>query len=240
MIDRISADPPVLPGRVVAGQEWRDVSFLHWRTDPDAVAPLLPAGCRPDVWDGSTWVGLIGFHLGRATLGPSPAIPYLGSFAEINVRLYAIDGSGRRGVVFLSLEASRLAAVLAARAVFSIPYFWSSTRLERAEDVIEYRSRRHLGSGASTFAVRPGAVIRPTPLDDFLTSRWGLFTRRLGRTVFLPNTHEKWVLRSAELLSLDDSLLAAAGVPVEGPPESVLYSPGVRARFGPARPVPNR
>ena len=28
-------------------QWWRDVSFLHWRVDPDAVAPLLPARRPP-------------------------------------------------------------------------------------------------------------------------------------------------------------------------------------------------
>lgn len=40
---------------------------------------------------------------------------------EVNVRLYGVDGQGRRGVVFLSLEASSLPAVLAARALFSLP-----------------------------------------------------------------------------------------------------------------------
>jgi uncharacterized protein len=35
------------------------------------------------------------------------------------------------------------------------------------------------------------------------------------------------------LSRLEDGLLPAAGFTVEGPPESVLFSPGVRARFGP-------
>ncbi|MDO7882060.1 YqjF family protein [Salinibacterium soli] len=239
MIEPIDPAPPGLPGRVVASQQWRDVTFLHWRSDPATIAPLLPAGCRPDIADGATWVGLIAFQLARATLGPSPAIPYFGSFTEVNVRLYAIDASGRRGVVFLSLEASRLAAVVAARMAFSIPYFWSSTSLRRSADAIEYRADRHVGAGHSRLSIRPGAPLgESAPLDDFLTARWGLFARRWGRTHFLPNSHERWQLHSAELLSLDDSLLAAAGVPVSGAPESVLFSPGVTARFGRPRPVP--
>ncbi|HEU0087790.1 MAG TPA: DUF2071 domain-containing protein, partial [Pseudonocardiaceae bacterium] len=46
----------------------------------------------------------------------TPPLPYLSGFPETNVRLYAVDpDSGRRGVVFRSLEAARLLPVLAAR-----------------------------------------------------------------------------------------------------------------------------
>ncbi|MFG1883341.1 hypothetical protein [Micromonospora sp. NPDC049102] len=41
-------------------------------------------------------------------------------------------------------------------------------------------------------------------------------------------------MHRAELLRLDDELVAAAGLPPPvGPPVSVLYSPGVGVRFGP-------
>lgn len=239
MIEPVSPLPPALDGPVVASQDWRDVAFLHWRADPAEIAPLLPEGVVPDVHDGSTWVGLIGFQLARATLGPSPAIPYFGTFTEVNVRLYAVDALGRRGVVFLSLEAARLAAVLAARVVFSIPYFWSRTSLSRAGEVRRYMAERHVGEGASDFSVTVGGVrAAPSALDEFLTARWALFTRRGRATVSLPNTHERWILHDATVVALDDSLLAAAGVRVVGEPDSVLFSPGVRARFGRGRPVP--
>jgi uncharacterized protein len=51
----------------------------------------------------------------RTGLLSLPAIPYLGSFAETNVRLYSVGPDGRRGVVFRSLDAARLMPVLAAR-----------------------------------------------------------------------------------------------------------------------------
>ena len=69
------------------------------------------------------------------------------------------------------------------------------------------------------------------PLADFLTARWGMHTVIGGRTRFVPNDHESWPLRRATLLELNDELVAAAGVAVTGPPSSVLYSPGVHARF---------
>jgi uncharacterized protein YqjF (DUF2071 family) len=223
-----------LAGRAIASQRWSDLTFLHWRVDPEAVAPLLPPGVRPDEHDGGTWVGLIPFLLDRATLFGGPPVPYVGRFVEVNVRLYGVDATGRRGVVFRSLEASRLVAVLAARAVFGLPYFWSRTTMDADGDAIRYSSRRHGGGPASTIVARPGALVQADPLADFLTARWGMFTERGGRTRFLPNEHEPWPVHSAELLSLDDELVAAAGLPgVTGrPPDSVLFSPGVETRFG--------
>ena len=222
--------------RVVAAQSWREATFLHWRVDSSAVAPLLPAGIRPDEHDGSSWAGLIAFRLDGARLGPTPPIPYFGTFTEVNVRLYGVRADGRRGVVFRSLEASRLAAVLAARVTFSIPYFWSRTSQAESDGVVSYRSRRVVGRGESELAVIPDRTVELSddPTAEFLTARWTLFTRRFGRTITLPNEHEPWRLHPARLIHLDDTLMAAAGLPgvVDREPDSVLFSPGVSARFG--------
>ena len=235
----LSVSAPPLLGRVLASQRWSELCFLHWRVDADLVAPLLPPGLRPDECEGSSWVGVIPFFLYRATLWGSPPIPYVGAFAEINVRLYAVDAEGRRGVVFRSLEASRLLAVLAARASFSLPYFWARTELRVEGDERAASSRRH-GSGTShRMRLRVGERIEPRELEVFLTARWGMFVRRFGRTLFVPNEHEPWALHRAELLDLDDGLLAAAGFPglADTPPDSVLWSPGVTTRFGSPRRV---
>jgi uncharacterized protein YqjF (DUF2071 family) len=82
--------------------------------------------------------------------------------------------------------------------------------------------------------VRVGpALADPSPLEHFVTARWGLHTRAHGRTLHLPNEHPRWPLHRAELLHLDDTLITAAGLPAPVcPPASVLYSPGVQVRFG--------
>jgi len=179
---------------------------------------------------------LIPFVLDRATVWGSPPVPYFGNFVEVNVRLYAVDALGRRGVVFVSLEASRLVAVLAARALFSLPYMWARTQVEVSAGGFRYTSRRHLaGAAHSDIVVRlTGRPVVDDPLADFLTARWALFTRTRGRTVYLRNHHEPWQLFQAELVSLDDTLLATAGFPglAARAPDSVLYSPGVTTWFG--------
>ncbi|MBA2717126.1 MAG: DUF2071 domain-containing protein, partial [Propionibacteriales bacterium] len=69
---------------------------------------------------------------------------------------------------------------------------------------------------------------------DFLTARWGLYTRRLGRMLYVPIHHEVWPLHDAALVELDDTLVSAAGLPFLAgrEPDSVLWSPGVTTDFG--------
>jgi uncharacterized protein YqjF (DUF2071 family) len=223
-------------------QRWEDLAFLHWAVDPAVVAPFLPAGTVPDTLDGVTYVGLIAFRMAGVGFFRGPGVPYVGTFCETNVRVYSVDASGRRGVVFLSLEAARLLPVLIARAGLSLPYMWSRMRIARSGDVLRYTSRRRWPAGPSAvseLAVRIGAPLTsPSPLDHFLTARWALHTHAWGRTRYMPNDHPQWPLRAAELLTLDDGLVPATGLPaLTRPPDSVLYSPGVPVTFGAPSPA---
>jgi len=237
-VERVTAVTPRPVRRPVLAQQWRDLTFLHWPVSPARVAPLLPVGTRPDTLDGVTYVGLIGFRMVALGVGPGPGLPYLGTFCETNVRLYSVDAHGRRAVVFRSLDAARLVPVLVAQATLRLPYVWSRMRLTRTGDVLTYTCRRRWPGprGArSRLVVRAGGrIAEPTPLEHFLTARWGLHTRAYGRALHVPNEHPPWPLHRATLLELDDSLVAVAGLPsVAGSPVSVLYSPGVPVRFGP-------
>jgi len=260
-----SAAPP-LPGRAVIRQRWSDFLFLHWRVDPAEVAPFLPPGTRPDVHDGSAWVGLIPFVLSDHAFLPLPPVPHAGTFIEINVRTYSVDEQGRRGVVFRSLDAERLPSALAARALFGLPYQWMRATRRTTPDphggtagqgasgtgalrtgIVEYRGRRRTGTHPSTHIVARAAAaavdsaLVDTELSRFLTARWGFHERHLGRTIYARNQHEPWPLVDAELLHLDDDLLAAAGFPslARRAPDSVLATPfghpGVTTEFAAPR-----
>lgn len=235
----MASDPwpaaPELPRPVIMDQRWTDAVFLHWRIPEAVAAKFMPPGVVPDLFDGSAWVGLIGFRMQGAGLGHGPGIPYFGSFNEINVRLYSREADGTRGVVFLSLDASRLAVVLAAR-VAGIPYVWSRDRFRAtnlADPSTGYSVRRFRGGARSDFAVVPESDAGATdPLSVHLTARFGLHTRFRGKTLYVPNTHTPWPLYPARVTVLEDQLVAAAGIAVSGPPDSVLFSPGVRTQFG--------
>jgi uncharacterized protein YqjF (DUF2071 family) len=231
--------PPPFDGPVVMDQVWAGLVFLHWRVDAARVAPYLPPGCLVDEYDGSSWIGLIGFEMRDAGFGQNHPVPYLGTFGEINVRVYTTDEQGRQGVVFRSLETERLLLSVGSAAV-GVRYRWSRIRTVRQPGTLGYRSRRLAppGRGARTdFAVRTGSEEVHDPLSVFLTARWGMHHRLGGRPLWVPNRHEPWPLRTAELVHCTDELVAAAGFPgvTDRPPDSVLWSPGVRAQFGPPR-----
>jgi uncharacterized protein len=228
---------PPLPRPVVIDQQWADVTFVHWPVRPEAVARLCPPGTRPDVFNGLTYVGLIPFEIRRTTLSTALPLPYFGSFAETNIRLYSIDDAGRHGVVFLSLETARLAVVPLLRIVLGVPYTWAKMRVIRHDNQVSYDSERRWPRRGlrSRLTVEVGDVIEPTELEIWLTARWGAHTRKVGRTWWVPNEHCQWPLHAAKIVELHDDLLVASGVAPAGDRFRALYSPGVRARF--SRPI---
>lgn len=234
----VTRQAPPLRGRVVSTQQWRDLTFLHWAVDPASVERLMPRGVSVDVHDDRTYVGLVPFRMVGVGLGRGPGIPWLGTFLETNVRLYSVDRTGRRGVVFLSLDAERAVVVPTVRLLVGAPYRWARMRLERVGDLVTYDARVRTGTRPSSrVVVRVGGPREPTPLDDFLTARWGAHVRRRRGTTFVPNQHAPWPLRDAEVVGLDDGLVAAAGLPgvTSRPPDHVAFSDGVFAEF--SRPV---
>jgi uncharacterized protein YqjF (DUF2071 family) len=235
-VEPVSSDAPEMTGSVMMHQSWCDLTFLHWAVNPEELAHRMPPGVRPDTLDGVTYVGLIPFRMVGAGIARGPGVPWFGSFLETNVRLYSVDDTGRRGIVFLSLDADRAAVVLGARAVFGLPYRWSRMRYRASGDVHSYDARVR-GPGRrveSHVVVRAGARRQSTELDDFVSARWGLHVGWWGRTLYIPNRHEAWPVHAAEVLALDDGLMTSAGLPdvAAGPPDHVAFSPGVRTEFG--------
>ncbi|ROS77896.1 hypothetical protein EDF24_0661 [Curtobacterium sp. PhB130] len=245
----VASVAPGLPGRPWISQDWLDVVFLHWRVDVSAVAPLLPAGTRPDTMavegtdDGvTTWVGLIAFRFEDTRFPPLGRLGRtgrIGDFVEVNVRVYTVDEQGQRGVVFLSLDAGKLLPTLGARVATGLPYRWADAAVRKRDGRVGYAMRRHGTHLRSVLDVRVGpAIAEPTALETFLTARWGMHVHRAGATRFWPNEHDTWALHRASVVSLRDDLVGAAGLPfalTELPPDSVLYSPGVTTRFGAGR-----
>jgi len=219
----------------VSVQQWRDLLFLHWEVPPETLRALVPPELDLDAFEGRTYVGVVPFLMRRVRARFLPPLPGLADFYEVNVRTYVRHRRGEPGVWFFSLDASNLAAVLAARAGWQLPYFRSIARQWRAAGDVNYRSERLPPSRTPArldvrYRVHQAlGPAQPGTLEHFFIERYLLYTvwkplgLRTGQVI-----HQPYPLHRAELLHLDcHSLASADGLP--GPTGNVhtLYSPGV-------------
>jgi uncharacterized protein YqjF (DUF2071 family) len=221
--------------RAVMKQGWHDLAYIHFRYDPQEVANILPVGLDVDAFDGSAWVGLVPFSMRGIGIPHLPSIPYLGSFPEVNVRTYVVR-DGVPGVWFCSLDINRILPTLVARTTYQLPYCFGKVHNKRIDNELFTAVERRWpkGSAHTSIHLAIGEMIpEPSPLEIFLSARWGLYSQtRSGSIRYAPVSHPQWPLQRATILSLDDSLVEAAGLtaPVGAP--HVMFSTGVPVRVG--------
>lgn len=255
-IGNLASEPigPVCPLTVRTAsmtQRWDRLTFLHWAYEPSVVQSLLPLGLTVQTFDGAAWVGLVPFYM-VVRPGRGPAVPWLSRFCETNVRTYVTAADGTFGVWFFSLDAARLPAVVAGRVGYRLPYFWSSMTIEETGPNIHYTCDRRWphtpqlhaehtseavsGSDArSNVEVVRGEQIAPDELTDrehFLSARWRLYSHGPKGIKTAVAWHEPWVLHRATVVTVDDTLVTAAGLPRATEAPIVHYSPGVDVRIG--------
>ena len=182
-----------------------------------------------------SWVGLVPFSMRGIGVPRLPAVPWLGSFPEVNVRTYVIR-NGVPGVWFFSLDVNRLLPAFVARLTYRLPYCWgrASNILDGHRLVTHVRRRWPAGDAAARIEVSIGdAIADPSPFEHFLTARWGLYSRA-GRTKvrYAPVDHPRWELHGASVVALDESLFSAAGLPAPTGEPHCMWSPGVPVRIG--------
>jgi hypothetical protein len=219
----------------VMKQGWYDLAYIHFRYEPEEVQRLLPPGLTVDVHDGSAWVGLIPFSMRGIGIPHLPSVPYLGSFPEVNVRTYVIR-NGVPGVWFMSLDINRLLPTLVARVTYRLPYCFGSVQHQRVGDRLSTSVSRRWPKAETTSKIEikiGDAIDSPTELQIFLSARWGLYSPNgKSKLRYAPVSHPAWPLFVAEVVSLDDQLLTAAGLgaPIGDP--IAMFSPGVPVRVG--------
>lgn len=209
-------------------QRWSDLLFAHWPISKEEIAPWLPTGLEVDVFDGSAWIGVVPFSMdqvrtrlaGEFTL----AVPGAASFAELNLRTYVRSKTtGLAGVYFFSLDATSLLAVLGARILFHLPYFWARMEARREESsgveeraFVQYESRRRsLSSDSTRFQARYGPAGPEAPrsqsgtIAHFVTERYCLYTEHRGHLLVGHIHHLPWPLQPAEAVIQRNDLPAA-------------------------------
>ncbi len=166
-------------------QDWKSLTFLHWRVDAGAMQQRLPKGLEVATFDGSAWVGMTPFELSNLRAPLAPAVPWVSTFPETNLRTYVRSRWGKPGIWFFTLEAARWLAVAGARVAYGLPYRWARMSVEESAEKMHYRSRRHADSGTGyDIEILKGEPIDASPLEVFLTARFRLYTSLWGKLAF--------------------------------------------------------
>jgi uncharacterized protein YqjF (DUF2071 family) len=222
-IDRVT---PTLEPRqqVLMYQNWHHLLFLHWEIPPGDLQALLPPRLTLDTYEGKAYVGLVPFTLTGVRPVLTPPLPWISSFHEVNVRTYVHLDGAEPGVWFFSLDASSMVAVAAARATYKLSYFESEIEFRASDDplpVIGFDSRRTDARGTmpanAHIQYRPveGPVTPAVPgtLDHFLCERYVLYSQDEQRQLYRARIHHQpYPLQRAEVGTLDETLVWAAGI----------------------------
>ena len=240
----VRAPRRIRPGVMV--QRWTELAFISWPYEVAEVQRLLPTGLETDTFAGAAWVSLVPFRL-SIRLPTMPAVPWASRFPEINVRTYVRGPDGRRGIWFLSLDASRLGAVVVARRTYRLPYMWASATCSGGGNRHRYTGSRRWPAGEASWDLAidvGGPMDRVDDLHRFLTARWRLYSpgpltlpaRSIGFVETLVD-HPPWPLHHARLAEGRASLLEAAGLPGPSDGPVTAFAPGVTVRFARRSPI---
>lgn len=237
-------------------QRWADLLFLHWALPPEPLQALLPPGLEIDTFEGHAYVGLVPFTMTGVRPTLLPSVPPLSNFHETNVRTYVHHRGREPGVWFFSLDAANPIAARLGRAWFKLPYFYARMSLQHERrlsgfqtpdgvcvdyvvDSISYSAERRwpepTPAGCRVYYTPSGPV---TPaevgsLEHFLVERYILYAYKNG-TLYRGRVHHvPYPLRRAEVHTLEENLIAAAGIARPDTPPLAHYADELRVRIYP-------
>ena len=246
----LSHRPWALPaGPWFMNQRWCDLLFAHWPVSAAALRAQIPGRLEIDTFDGTAWIAAVPFRMEGVRPRGLPAVPWLSSFPEVNVRTY-VKLNDRPGVFFFSLDATNPVVVSVARRFFLLPYFRARMTCEPDGDALTYRSTRtHAGAPSARFEGRygpAGDVYRSTPgtLDHFLTERYCLYASgssvgRSSEDLYRAEVdHAPWPLQPAEATIAVNTVLEPVGLggATEATPH-LLFARSLDVRLWPMRRV---
>jgi uncharacterized protein YqjF (DUF2071 family) len=197
-------------------QAWNDLLFAHWPVARDRLRELVPAFLDLDLFENEAWLTIAPFRLSDLSPRGLPALPWVSSFDEINVRTY-VHYKSIPGVYFFSLDANSKMAVVGARALFHLPYFLADIQVKDDRGRVSYRSRRANGPAAE-FDVEyapEGSLFEPQPgtLEYFLTERYCLYTQDSAANSYrVEIQHRPWQLQAAGARIRINTMADAANV----------------------------
>lgn len=190
----------VLPSFLTA--EWRHLLMLNYEIDPQILTSRIPAGTELDLWNGKSYVSMVGFRFLNTRLR-GIAIPFHRNFSEVNLRFYVRRKTGnewRRGVVFIKEIVPLPCVALVARWVYNENYVTLPMRdridMPAAQDrgLVTYSWKwQGVWTNLSAEIAGASAAVAPGSEEEFITEHyWGYTTQRDGSSIEYAVEHPQW------------------------------------------------
>ena len=234
---------PLPKGPWVVRMRWRDLLFMHWSVPESLLRPLIPSVLELDTFNGAAWLGVTPFSMERTRPRFLPAVPWLSSFPELNVRTY-VTAERKPGIWFFSLDAANPIAVRLARATFSLPYFDADMSCQVCKDKVRYTSARTHEDApparlkASYRPVGKPFESHPGTLESFLTERYCLYSADTKARVWRGDIHHRpSPLQEAEAQVEDLEITSQIGVTLPETEPLLHYARCLDVVAWPPRPI---
>ena len=225
---------PMPKRRHTLDQEWRFLTFMHWRVDIEKLRPHVPEGLEIDTFEGDAYIGLVPFIMKHVRPSWFVSTPGISNFPEFNIRTY-VKKDGIAGVFFLTLEAKSLVTCNFAPRTYGLPYRYAKGSVKKSDNRLDWSSSRDKGqfklTGTTEF-IGEQIQAQPGSLEEFLFERYSLYTSHKGSLRRGYTHHNKWKFQLAKVELTENSLTESFNLGIDQPltPELVHYSDGVRVR----------
>ncbi len=181
--------------------EWRRLILLTYDVDAFLLEDYLPKGLELDTYKGRTFVSFVAFDfLDTRVLGLK--IPFHINFPEINLRFYVkhtdMNGTVRRGVVFIREFVPKTCIALVANRLYNEPYqavqMTSDTDITDDKIIVSHSLVKDKIEHSCQFVVEntPYFPAENSTEHFFKEHEWGFGVSHQGRLSAYRVEHPKW------------------------------------------------
>ena len=175
--------------------KWRYLIMANYPIGTEAIAPYLPYSVQPDLWNGKAYVSLVGFLFQDTRLFGVP-IPLLGTFEEVNLRLYVVRQHGneaRRGVVFINETVPYAPVAWLANKLYKEHYTAVKTTRNIREDGNQLHVDFQWQAGNRWNSIGITAIGTPEPMPTNSFEEY-IFEHYYGYTAIAPGITEEYTI----------------------------------------------
>lgn len=192
----------------IVKQTLRDLVFLHWPVPVKWLRPHVPQELEIDEFDGHAWVGIVPLVVERTRPRFFLPIPFARKYRQLNVRTY-VRYKGRSGVFFFNLDTDSLLVVKAASTGGLLPYRHTRMRFVEIQNrhlFLSYYAGRGINENFRMGYTPVPGVIKASPIEQWLTERYCLWTKPKDTLWRVDITHKPWQLQRVHIEIAENSL----------------------------------